>query len=321
MMHGLKICKAGPFVLPTIRPEYAQFSHLLANAISQIKELPDFSDDSKIAVVSDFGGEHKGASFHTYSFLLMAYNKIGPFEEKVRALRDKYDLLEPYSEFAFKDLTYGPRSRALPEFLHIVDNFIHGVLVTIAIDKCIGSVFRSSTKEAYTELESQLSAMELGQWKGITAEKLLRVCHAIGIFTALTTQDKQRLLWYCDLDAINEDGRNRRFEHTQSVFLRVLRMYCNHDFEILGFAKSFEGKSHLDDLLSIPDFAAGVVQDILQAHHTEVDDITGGHEKEALIRWIATEAKFLTKIVIQVVKLPNGELGSGLVHLSPVLHS
>jgi len=318
MIPGQKIRKAGPFTLPMIRPEYASFAHLLANAISQIKELPDFSDDSKIAVVSDFGGEHKGARFHTYSFLLMAYNKVGPFEDKIRSLRDKYGLFKPYSEFAFKDLTFGPRSRALPEFLHLVDNFIHGVLVTVAIDKRIGTVFGSSTKEAHAVLQQQLSAMELGQWKGIAAEKLLRVCHAIGIFTALTTQDKQRLLWYCDLDAINEDGRDRGFEHTQGVFLRVLRMYCDHDFEILGFAKSFEGKSHLDDLLSIPDFAAGVVQDLLQAHHTGVDAITGGREKEALIRWIATEARFLMKVVIQVSKLPNGELGSGLVHLSPV---
>jgi len=318
MVSSQKINKSVPFTLPAIAPEYATFSHLLAHAISQLKELPDFSDDTKIAVMSDFSGEHKGARFNTYSFLLMAYNKVGPFETKVRELREKYGILEPYSEFKFKDLTYGPRSRALPAFLHLIDNFIHGTVVTIAIDKRIGTVFGKSKKEAHASIEKQLSTMELGQWNGATAEKMLRICHAIAVFTALTKHGKQRLLWYCDNDAINADARDRRFEHMQNIFVRVLGMYCANDFEIVGFGKSFAHKSHLDDLLSIPDLAAGVVQDLLQAHDTGIDAVPGGQEKETLIRWIATQGRFLSKITIQISELPDGELGSGLVQITPV---
>jgi hypothetical protein len=318
MQPKLKITKAGPFHLPTIKPEYGLFSHLLANAVSELKELPDFSDDTKIAVMSDFSGEHKGARFNTYSFLLMAYNKVGPFTTKIRELREEYCLLEPYSEFAFKDLAYGPRSRALPQFLHLVDNFIHGAVITVAIDKRIGTVFGSSKREAYASIEKQLGDMGLGQWKGATAEKMLRICHTMAFFMALPTQDKQRFLWYCDQDAINENAQDRRFEHLQAIFGRVLGMYCANDYDIVGFAKSFQNKSHLDDLLSIPDFAAGVIQDLLQEHDTGIDAVPGGKEKEALIRWIATQGKFLSKITIQISKLPSGELGSGLVQITPV---
>ena len=119
-----KIKKNAPFDLSAITPEYPYFSHLLAYAVSQIKELPDFADDEKIAVMSDFSGEHKGAHFNTYSFLILAYNKVGPFMVKLEELRQRHGLLEPYSEFAFKDLKFGPRSRALSEFLYLVDNFI-----------------------------------------------------------------------------------------------------------------------------------------------------------------------------------------------------
>jgi hypothetical protein len=84
-----KIMKYAPFTLPASTPEYPLFSHLLSHVISQLKELPDFSDDTKIAVMSDFSGEHKGARFNTYSFLLMAYNKVCPFDMKVRELREK----------------------------------------------------------------------------------------------------------------------------------------------------------------------------------------------------------------------------------------
>jgi hypothetical protein len=125
------------------------------------------------------------------------------------------------------------------------------------------------------------------------------------------------LLWYCDDDAINQDGRERRFEDTQNIFARTLGMYCRHKFDLVGFGKSFVGKSHLDDLLSIPDFAAGVVQDLLQAHDTGTNDVSGGDEKAALIKWIATQGKFLSKITIQISQLASGELGSGLVTFTP----
>lgn len=308
-----KIKKVGPFNLSVITSEYPYFAQLLAHAVGHIKELPDFSDDKKIAVMSDFSGEHKGAHFNTYSFLILAYDKIGPFIKQIKKLRREHGLLVPYSEFAFKDLRYGPRSRALPEFLRLVDNFIHGAVITIAIDKEIDTVFGISRAETHPLIEKQLASMGFGKWKGIAGEKVLRVCHSIALFTALTTKENQRLLWYCDNDVINENAQDRGFSDTQQIFLHTLGMYAKHKFDLIGFGKSFDDKSHLDDLLSIPDFAAGVVQDLLQAHKTGKDNISGGEEKIALLRWIATQGKFLSKITIQITKLANGELGSGVV--------
>ena len=316
-----KIKMNGPFDLSAITPEYPYFAQLLAHAVGQIKELPDFSDDERIAVMSDFSGDHKGAHFNTYSFLILAYNKVGPFKLLVEELRQKHGLLKPYSEFAFKELSYGPRSRALPEFLHLVDNFIHGAVITIAIDRQIDTVFGVSKKETYPIIEEKLATMGYGKWKGATGEKVLRVCHSIALFVALTTRENQRLLWYCDKDAINEDARDRDFADTQKIFLHTLGMYSKHKFNVVGVGKSFDDKSHLDDLLSIPDFAAGVVQDLLQAHKTSEDNIPGGEEKIALLKWIATQGKFLSKITVQIIRLANGELGSRVVDFTPVEQS
>lgn len=319
--HKQKIKKSGPFDLSAITPEFPYFAQLLARAIGQIKELPDFSDDEKIAVMSDFSGEHKGAHFNTYSFLILAYNKVGPFMQKVEELRRKHSLLDPYSEFAFKKLSSGPRSRALPEFLHLVDNFIHGAVITIAIDKQIDTVFGVSKKDTYPIIEAKLAEMGFGKWKGAAGEKVLRVCHSIALFAALTTRENQRLLWYCDEDAINDNARDRSFADTQKIFLHTLGMYSRHKFDLVGFGKSFDDKSHLDDLLSIPDFAAGVVQDLLQSYKTKDDNIPGGEEKVALLKWIATQGKFLSKITVQISRLADGELGSGVVDFTPAKQS
>lgn len=312
------IKKKGPFDLSFITPEYPYFSQLLAQAISKLEDLPDFSNDEKIAIFSDFSGEHKGASYNTYSFLIMAYDKVEAFSTAVDALRKKHKIKQPYSEFVFKDLKYGPRLGALPEFLNLIDTFIHGAVVTLAIDTNIISVFGIDNKETQEQIVKRLADDGFGNWNRLDAEKVMRICHLIAIFTGITTKNNQRLLWYCDDDSINAEGKRRTFTDTQKIFNGVLGLYCKHRFEILGFAKSFEGKSHLDDLLSIADFAAGVTQDLLHSHKTGEDEIPGADGKIQILKWIARESRYISKITIQIEKLPNGELGSGVVSMSPV---
>lgn len=317
-MLSKRIRKKGPFDLSMITPQYPYFSQLLAIAINQIKELPDFFDDDKIAVMSDFGGEHKGARFNTYTFLLYAQSKIGVFELEVKKLREKYGILNPYSEFSYKDLKYGPRSRALPDFLKLVDSFIHGALITVAIDRGIDTVFGVSKQDTFPLIEKQLEDLGYGGWQGDVAEKALRICHSIALFTALCSREKQRFLWYCDLDAINEDGNHRGFADTQRLFAHILGMYARHEYELIGFAKSFKDKSYLDDLLSIADFGAGIVQDIMKWHKSGSETMPGGDEKELILKWISNQGRFLSKITVEITKLSNGKIGSRIIEFNPV---
>lgn len=313
-VHG-KIKKSGPFHVARLRQDYPLVSHLLHNAIRQLTSLPDFSDDKKIFVMSDFGGEHSSAAYNTYSFLILAQDKIGLFEAKVRELREKHKILNPFSEFSYKRLGSGPRSRALPEFLNLVDSYIHGAVVTLAVEKHIGTLFGPSKAESHAFLADQLASLGFGQWKGPDAEKVSRVCHMLAVLVTLLTSSGQHVLWYCDNDTINVDGHKRTFAHTQEIFKAVWQMYAVQPLEVLGFGRSFSDKSYLDDLLSVADFSAGVVQDLLQGHVTGAD-IAGGDDKLRVIRWATTPSNFLSKINIQISRMENGELGSGLVSMS-----
>ncbi|UNV91859.1 MULTISPECIES: hypothetical protein [unclassified Comamonas] len=300
-----KIRKIGPFELKKVTDEYPLISEVLNRIFQQsIKDLPDFSDDTKIAVMSDYGGEHDGAHFNTYSFLFLAYNKVGPFEEKSAELRKKYG----YSEFKYKDLKSGPKARALEEYLRLVDNFIHGAIITIAIDKRIASMFGASKTKTQAAMVKQLQNAGLGIWKGEVAEKLLRVTNIIAAFASLLTHEGHDLLWYSDRDTINENGKKRDFNHTQLILSRVLHMYLPHKLKTIGISRSFDKKSHLDDLLSVPDFAAGVIQDLLQQQSTR-EDIPGGEEKKKVMLWIATPTRYLSKITIQIFQNSDGSIG------------
>ena len=303
------IMKSPPFDVSHIGNEHPIIAQLLAHAAGQFTELPDFTLDDKVAIFSDFGGEHKGAKFSTYSFLIISYSKIGPFIEAVAKIRGEHDILDPYSEFAYKDLNYGPRKRALSEFLEIADTLLHGALITLVVDKKIESLFGKNRKSAYPMIQKDFTDIGLGNWKFEQAEKALRISHAISFFASLVTQNQQKLLWYCDNDPVN-DNQNF-FEDTKTILCRTLGLYLRHNFEILGFAKSFKEKSHLDDLLSIADFSAGIIHDLMTGHHSKNDLIQD--KKIPLIKWLTNRSTFLTKITIQMLKLPNGDLGSSIV--------
>lgn len=311
-----KIRKSGPFRLPGVKSEHHYFCHVLAEILKSIPELPDFSDDKKIAVMSDYGGEHRDARYSTYSFLFVALDKNGPFQSYMHELRRQHKIHDPYSEFKYKDLKYGPRSRALPQYLQLVDNLIHGAVVTVAIDNKIGSVFETTKREAHASIEEQLHEGGFGKWSGNVGEKVLRVLHILSAFTAAMTYDHQRLLWYSDTDQINEDAKSRSFADTQKLFGNIAAMYLTHGFDVLGFGKSFRDKSYFDDLLSVPDLAAGMLQDLLTGKDTG-NNIHGGDEKLAVLKWLATPATHLSKIHVRIAPKDDGTYEGHTLTLEP----
>ena len=83
-----KIRRSGPFEFPKITNQYPLYSRLLAERIQKLDELPDFSEDERIFVMSDYGGEHETAAYNTYAFLISSVDKLSVFKRESNALRD-----------------------------------------------------------------------------------------------------------------------------------------------------------------------------------------------------------------------------------------
>ncbi len=310
----MNVFKNGPFKVPKLSDDHPLYGRLLAREAEKLATLPDFSDDKGLFILSDFGGEHKGADFTTYSILICSADKRFVFEKKTKQLRAKNGLNDPWKEFGFKDLGYGPISRSLVEFLSLADNFIHGILVTISIDQKIQSLFGLDKKEAQNQIVELFRNNDLGEWKGKESEKVLRVCHAISIFMSLVAFSGQKVLWLCDHDSINVDGKKRDFTHTQKIFGRCLAMYSDNLYEICGFAKPFEKDAGTNDLLSLADFSAGIIQEILQSEVTK-KDVQLSDEKAKLVKWMGTDSSFLTKVNLVFIQQDDGDWGVGSVDI------
>lgn len=310
----MDITKRGPFKVPLISAEHPLYGRLLAIEAEKLTSLPDFSNDKGLFILSDFSGEHKDADFTTYSILICSADKRSVFEHETKQLREKHNLNNPWKEYGFKDLRYGPISRSLNEFLELSNKYVHGLLLTISIDQNIESLFGLNKREAQNTIIELFKKNGLGEWKGKEAEKVLRVCHAISVFMSLISYPDQKILWLCDHDSINSDGKKRDFSHTQKIFAHCLSMYSNNLYDIYGFAKPFENNAETSDLLSITDFAAGTIQEILQSK-LKGKNIQLTEEKAKLAKWMGTTSEFLTKVNLVFTKQQGEEWGVGTVDL------
>jgi hypothetical protein len=300
------INKCGPFEISKPIDDYSLYIHLLRNQIRTLKVLPDFSQDKCIFIFSDFGGAHKGAKFSTYSFLFCSADKRLVFQDKMAALREHYDLNSPWKELSYKDLKHGGVSRSLEDYLSLVDNFIHGIILTVAIDNSIESVFMGQDRANSKYTKEFFKRIGLGEWSFKEAEKVLRVCHTISAFMSILCYPKQKIIWICDNDSINENAKYRNFTNTQELLMRCIQTYGDFKYNHFAFAKAFKNDSATNDLLSITDFSAGIIQDALSNHYYDLNfDITSG--KKSLLKWLSRKSNFLTKLCLVVTQEKNGD--------------
>lgn len=301
--------KRGPFKLSRRNVEWATYVQNLASVFEGMDVLPNFEEDSSIFVFSDYGGDHKEAYFNTYSFLIVSADKLGVFEHHMVELRERNGL--GGKEISYKDLGYGPVKRSIKEYLDIADGCVHGMLLSVCIDKTIGSVFgpdKKTAKENLLQLSDQIGAGEHHEFK---LERMYRIYVIVCLILDITTISGHKVLWQSDNDQINEEGGRANFSDSQQHFVRFLNEFTDKSYPLFGFAKTFNESSHLTDLLSLTDLAAGMVQDLLSQHYFG-RELLVGEEKGEVCKWLARKSRFLEKKCIAVVKK------DGLIYFEPV---
>ena len=301
--------KKGPFELSKNKTDWATYAHHLAVAFEAMDTLPNFEEDSSIFVFSDYGGDHKEAFFNTYSFLIVSADKLSVFERHMDELREKNGLGD--KEISYKDLGYGPVKRSIKEYLDISDGCIHGLLLSVCIDKTIGSVFGPDKKSAKENLLQLCDQIGVGEYHEFKLERMYRIYVIIVLILDLTTSSAHKILWQSDNDQINEEGKRGSFSDSQQHFVRFLNEFTDKEYPLFGFAKTFSESCHLTDLLSLTDLAAGMVQDLLSQHYFG-RDLLVGEEKGEICKWLARKSRFLEKKCIALVKK------DGLIYFEPV---
>jgi hypothetical protein len=203
---------------------------------------PYLHDRSDFILASDYSGEHEPPEFQVLSFLLTHQNSVfGQWEAARLSVRNKH--LSDGRRMAFKKLNDAQRINALDEFLEAA-SLLNGVLVCVAVEK------RHSLRSRGKLLPLQ------HKWTPDTLEKLLRICVFGGGFVDGLRGDGQNIFWITDDDAIVATDNAKA--DACGLMGSFLHSYPGEEPEIkLGIASGFDDGLRAEDLLAIPDLAAG----------------------------------------------------------------
>lgn len=216
------------------------------------RAFPMLRDAECLLVGSDYGGEHKEADWQTLSFLIADLADAAAWQPARESIRRA--LLRDGRRMAFKSLNDRVRRNAMEGFLATA-NQLPGLLVTFAISRAIGSMFVKEGKLDPSLLEFEV----LRDLTSPVAEKMLRIVHLISLLIAGFSAPGQDLLWATDEDSIAANPL--RVRHLVDTLARVSSHLLPHDLRHLrvATAKQDNGDMSLEDLLAIPDVAAGAL--------------------------------------------------------------
>ncbi|MGB6385016.1 MAG: hypothetical protein WBE45_02555 [Terriglobales bacterium] len=280
-----------------------------------LPELGAFKNRS-LGIFSDYSGEGSGRYF-VYSVLVCGFNMRESFNKRMAKVRPEFGL--GAKEIAYKNLNKGQMCLALPDYLAAADQ-LPGFLCTVAIDKRIRSVF-GVEQDVRRRLVAVLRDAELSVRKPDVAEKLLRVVHLAAYLTALLGRDGQNVFWMTDNDAICPTP----LQHKQLLdffFGRVLPLYQRpgSQFDRMGGATPFPERSvEMNDLLSLPDLAAGTLGDYLSKRDVlGPDKILVKEGTDKIMLWLGKPGIGLKKSCFFLRKGAGDSIERGVVEFSPV---
>jgi len=206
---------------------------------------------SRLFLMSDIGGDHKAATHRAHAFLITDADSVARWTALWSPVRRRF--LADGRRMSYERLSDQRRRAALDGYLRAADA-LHGFLITVLIDKRL-QLFTGGPPPG-----------EFQRWKLEPFRRLLAASHLASILLAGLSASGQDVLWISDEDdfAANE----ARLWDLCDVFGRVSSHYVQHALGHFRFAtsKSDDGSKQIEDLLALPDLAAGWLCDLLGAY-------------------------------------------------------
>jgi hypothetical protein len=239
--------------------------------------LPDLSGAKTLVATSDFAGEHKSSRFLAIGLMLIDLQSWPRWEQARIRLRERAGIRT--RRFGYAKLADRRKTAALRKFLAAADS-LHGLVAVVLVDKAIRDLFESKPWDRPTYVEGISER---------TLERMLLVVHFLSVFLAGLSRQGQNVIWITDEDEIA--ANDARLLQLTNVMGNVCSHYLRHSLGHLrcGTTRSDTGILDIEDLVSIPDLAAGAMAELSSAYKN-----TGGFPSNGLtlplpraLRWRA----------------------------------
>jgi hypothetical protein len=210
-------------------------------------------------VVSDFTGAQRASRFTTLSFVIAPVESMAYWDRDRREVRHQYRLGN--RRVAYSKLNDDRKRRAIGAFCQAA-NAMHGLSVTILIDKEVKSLFTSTGK--IVPIETPIGGKTFSGWKPEVFERVLRACYLLSIFVAGVSSPGQEIVWVTDEDEIAPNASG--LEDLTQIFANILCQVASHRFGKVrvGTTGTVTGDELLlEDLVAVCDLIAGSVNELV----------------------------------------------------------
>ncbi len=298
-----------------ISDEMFKLSLMKPNYMIDIRNSPAF------ILASDYSGSHKESKYNTYSFLVGHIPKDSSWD-KLR-LKFRKDTFQDIEKLSFKNFDKKWYSKLLDNFLSISDSY-NGILFNFIIDKKIKKLFSNTISENhFPELIYPIN----NSWSKKSFDKLSLVATLGSIIITGLSSIGQDIFWISDQDEIAPNS----FKHDQSgsVFTHYLNFYFPEKKGQFVFVTN-EAKIEdfmFDDLVSIPDVAAGTVNEYFNYLY-KINATVGmrlslpiyqefSNKTQTILKWLSNSSNNLKKLFF--VLTPNTEKSRIDIHLLKIV--
>lgn len=232
-----------------MRWDKSQFSADFAGVECPDKFIyPNLKDGSPLVLATDYSGEHHAPEFRVLSYLLTTNRSVDIWDKVRRQIREQH--LRDRRRMSFKALGDAMRINALLGFLDAASE-LNGVLLCVAVEK--GLAFPSTGRTNHRH-----------HWTDDTFNKLLEVCVFGATLVDGLRSKGQNVFWITDDDAIV--STDNACDDAVNLMGHLLQKYPDeYPTVALGVASKFDDDLKAEDLVAIPDLAAGAFSEALTA--------------------------------------------------------
>lgn len=207
---------------------------------------PDLRDGSPLVIACDHSGEHASPEFRVLSFLLTTYKSVAAWESRRSDVRKNH--LADGRRMSFKALNDALRINAFSSFLDAASQ-LNGVLTCVGVEKGF-----SLPKETLPPRKHD--------WKADTLAKLVEICVFGGVMVDGLRGSGQNVHWITDDDSTVSTDKAK--DDAMTLMGGLLHKYPDEHLEVgLGIASQFDDDLRAEDLVAIPDLAAGAYSEML----------------------------------------------------------
>lgn len=227
---------------------------------SQQGRTTNLRNTDHLWLLSDYSGEDRQSPYESYSFLVFDLASSRDFVTRLSDIRLRS--IKDSRRVSYKNLREPVRNRAALQIAESASKYLVGNVVTIAVARSLGSLFKDGNDEFAPD---PILAKYLDELNPRVSEKYGRILHFGAMVAAGFSSSGQNLTWITDRDEVVEGAsRFTGFRlHAQNLFSHYLRHDMGH-FK-LGTSANDDGSMSLQDCLTVPDMAAGAMQEIVIA--------------------------------------------------------